>query len=415
MNRDPIDHLETSLKRQRAIVHSRIREIWTPHRPIFSIDLFAGRPREIEAIVDAAETPGQHAILFGDRGVGKSSLANIARVLVESFFQRKTYLIRCDSTTTFASIAADIVKDLEIPLVRRDVTDTKRTQAHGSVGIPILGAGTEAELIHTVTEEAEAIRWSPSTICRSLQGRKAFIVIDEIDVLRSRDDRHQVAELIKQLSDSGTEVKLLVVGIGTTTAGLLAGHPSVHRNLKEVHLGRMTNREVRNLIATNTGRTKHSFAPAVVSEIVRLSDGFPYFTQLLGLKCSELAVANNRRSVFPSDLPQALHGAVEDAEETLTTEYGDAVRSHETQMYEWILKAAASTETMEVSAKHLRDEISKMAGRTVLQRDLNNAFTRLVRPDGTGILKRLSRGIYRFSDPRMKVYVRMVSKVGELT
>jgi AAA+ ATPase superfamily predicted ATPase len=39
--------------------------------------LFAGRWNELKAVADAVNQPGLHAVIYGERGVGKTSLANV--------------------------------------------------------------------------------------------------------------------------------------------------------------------------------------------------------------------------------------------------------------------------------------------------------------------------------------------------
>jgi len=52
-------------------------QVFTPAAPIDAESLFAGRNTQIRQVVDAVIQKGQHAIIFGERGVGKTSLANI--------------------------------------------------------------------------------------------------------------------------------------------------------------------------------------------------------------------------------------------------------------------------------------------------------------------------------------------------
>ena len=51
-------------------------ESFSPGAPIDDLNLLAGRIHQIEQMVDAVVQRGHHAILYGERGVGKSSLAN---------------------------------------------------------------------------------------------------------------------------------------------------------------------------------------------------------------------------------------------------------------------------------------------------------------------------------------------------
>src|SRR5689334_13195709 len=93
------------LDREKRILNSGVRSIFTPHQPIQSIELFFGRSKEVSAIIEQLNTPGQHALLFGDRGVGKSSLANVASDLVLSRLSGgKFWNKRCDSTDSFKTL-----------------------------------------------------------------------------------------------------------------------------------------------------------------------------------------------------------------------------------------------------------------------------------------------------------------------
>src|ERR1700722_16643739 len=52
-------------------------QLFTPSAPVNLINLFAGRHREISRIVDVVGERGRHIVLYGERGVGKSSVAQI--------------------------------------------------------------------------------------------------------------------------------------------------------------------------------------------------------------------------------------------------------------------------------------------------------------------------------------------------
>ena len=41
------------------------------------MDVFAGRREQMDRAFAAVFSPGEHAVIYGERGVGKSSLANI--------------------------------------------------------------------------------------------------------------------------------------------------------------------------------------------------------------------------------------------------------------------------------------------------------------------------------------------------
>ena len=52
-----------------------LRQVFSPISPIEEKDFFFGRINQLEKVADAINENGQHAILYGERGVGKTSLA----------------------------------------------------------------------------------------------------------------------------------------------------------------------------------------------------------------------------------------------------------------------------------------------------------------------------------------------------
>ena len=72
--------------------------VFTPGFPINHRDFFKGRVQQIKRILDTIPSPGRHPIVFGQRGVGKTSLVNILAELLPSFLSVK---ITCDGSDTF--------------------------------------------------------------------------------------------------------------------------------------------------------------------------------------------------------------------------------------------------------------------------------------------------------------------------
>src|SRR5580658_4376754 len=80
---------------------SMLGEVFRPSAPITDQQLFAGRNHELFSVVEAIQSVGQHAVIFGERGVGKTSLARVAMQT-----QRGTLAVRvnCDGGDTYTSI-----------------------------------------------------------------------------------------------------------------------------------------------------------------------------------------------------------------------------------------------------------------------------------------------------------------------
>lgn len=61
---------------QKYLFFKRINEAFTPEAPINQRDLFAGREKQRDKVINTIFQRGAHVVLFGERGVGKTSLAS---------------------------------------------------------------------------------------------------------------------------------------------------------------------------------------------------------------------------------------------------------------------------------------------------------------------------------------------------
>lgn len=398
------------LRRERKINASGVREVFTPHTPVNSIELFRGRQRQVQQLIEQMNTPGQHALLFGERGVGKTSLANIVAEVLSAMMDYKLYIKRCDSSETFESILAGPLRDAGVAI---DVIDrTERSMKERSGGIKPHGIGIDySDHSETVDKIDMTVRLQPSVVAENLKDHQGLLLIDEADAIRDRDDRRKLAELIKLLSDSNSDLKVLVVGIAETGGHLMGEHPSVQRCLKETQLSGMTEAELRAIITLGADELGLDFEDEITDRIVQVSGGYPHFTHLLALKAAEEAIASDRTLVTQEDLEAAVKTAVEDAEGTLTRRYNEAIRSYETDMFRIVLVAAASIERTEFSAADLRRAIHEVRGEPIKQNSLNNYLNRLVSDGRDTVLRRIRKGIYRFNDPRMPAFVKIANEL----
>src|SRR4051794_15436536 len=63
----------------RSLVSSHVGDIYTPDVPIFDPALFSGRRDDVEQFRRLLATPGTTIAIFGERGVGKTSLCCASR------------------------------------------------------------------------------------------------------------------------------------------------------------------------------------------------------------------------------------------------------------------------------------------------------------------------------------------------
>jgi ABC-type branched-subunit amino acid transport system ATPase component len=103
--------------------------VFTPGAPISERELFIGRTEQVEKVTDAVYQRGYHAIVYGERGVGKTSLANVICTFLAN---RQAFVIsrtNCDISDTYSSLWAKAFKDIEVAKRQPNI-------GFGTFGIP---------------------------------------------------------------------------------------------------------------------------------------------------------------------------------------------------------------------------------------------------------------------------------------
>lgn len=389
------------ITREEKILQSGVRDVFTPNTPIDNIRFFCGRNTEVQRIIECLNSRGQHILLFGDRGVGKTSLAITSCHLFQSETKSEGELIikRCSSDDTFQSIVEAIFTKYEIEYK----TVVEKTGFWASIKT-LFGGSRETTV--TITPNIN----SPSWVASKIQDKSGIIIIDEFDVVHKPEDKNKIAELMKQLSDAGSYLTIFAVGIADSSKSLIGSHPSLQRCLKEIGLGRMSKEELKGIIDVGQDRLGISFSNEVSKIIVNISSGFPHYTQLLALKSAEESIANDLSTVTRVELDNALLKASNDVEGTLKNTYDEAIRSQTRQKQQVnvnILLAASICEGEEFTTQDLRDKYREITGVDI---QLNPYLKSIVSDTAFTVLRRLATGIYKFNDPRMPSYIKLRNK-----
>lgn len=392
--------------REEAIEASNVRKVFTPAKPIDDLGLFVGRTREVQQIVGHLNRPGQHALLWGDRGVGKTSLAKyLAKNLKDTIHVKDIFYASCSADVTLVGILKDSLKTCGCDTDVVSTTRTAEVRGSGKVSVKMVEGSLDAGIQRSESRHGPADGMTPTEICRLIKDTPALLIVDEADRIQSPAVKMELAELLKQLSDAGAQFKVLIVGVAQAGADLVANHPSVGRCVSETHLGVMPQQELEEIVRSGSKRVGLNVDEEVITAIGRISGGYAYYVHLLALKCGEEVVASGGRHVNMAILLSAMRLATDEAEESLSTVYSGATRSSANDKCRTILKAAVMLDKREFASKELKDEVYRLSGRKLDRQYLN----RLVSDDGHTILRRMQHGIYRFSDPRMPGYIKIVN------
>ncbi len=394
------------IERLKKVTDKGIRNVFTPSGPVREVDLLFDRSDEVERLLSAMTTPGNHAIIYGQRGVGKSSLAQTSCMLLELLFKDGIKIVQCDSAMTFSGLVAGVLKDAGVDIRIAETESTKSHSVEGKIGVPIASAAGSHEATHRETlSYSQSL--TPSEVCAVISSRNTLLIIDEADAIADSGVRKNVAELMKLLSDNRSPFKVIIVGIAETASFLVGEHPSVERCLTQIQLDKLSNEGVGDIILGGFSKLKMTVDEDVVSGIIYCSDGFPHFAHLLCLKSGEEAISDGRNNVTNRDLLKAQKAAAVDSYATLERAFRDATRSSSTMAYRDIVYAACTLTSSEFTSDQLRAAYRRVTQEEITQAALNNYFGRLVSDDGTKILRRIQKGVYRFSDPRMAPFARI--------
>ncbi len=234
-------------------------------------------------------------------------------------------------------------------------------------------------------------------------------MIDEFDTLKLDSDKKMVSEFIKLLSDYNSPFKVFIVGIAQSGTDLTAGHPSVSRCLKEIKLERMNDSEIKQILVNGMTQLEIEVSEQVGKIVVDISNGYPHFTHLIGLKCAEEAVTNNIRKITKPTLISALDKAVNDAEGTMKRLYDNATQkpsSSKSKKIELILKACSASVHDDFRLCDISERL-KEYGQDLPNATISRYMREFTDSNGESILRRIKVGVYRFNDPRMQSYIKM--------
>ena len=312
-------------------------KVFTPSAPIDQLSLFAGRVSQRRAVVDAIFQRGRHAMLFGERGVGKTSLASVLREHLESIGQFIVApRVNCDDSDDYSTIWLKVFGDLRVSEKRRAVGFTPEVQQVVRSVSDSIGEGTSVtpHLVRQLLEEL-----GKQTIL--------IVIIDEFDRAASRVGT-QFADTIKMLSDQSVPVTLVLVGVGETVSSLINEHASIERALAQVRVPRMSTSELQEIVDGGLSEVGMSADTVARDQIAALSQGLPHYTHLITLYAARNANDSGLDVVGLENVAAGIREAVENAQETITTTHHRAVMSTRSDsLYRQVALACALAHTDE--------------------------------------------------------------------
>ncbi|HEX6349155.1 MAG TPA: ATP-binding protein [Candidatus Dormibacteraeota bacterium] len=395
---DPIDRrwFDLSLK---------AGQVFTPTSPIDEPSLFAGRLTEVRQIVDVINQKGQHAVLYGERGVGKTSLANVLSSFLSDHRIGRRVLaprVNCDSRDDFETVWRKVFTRL--------ADDYRISYEAPRIGFP---GGMQA--VEHRPEELLGEVVTPDAVRRAILQLTSttlpILIIDEFDRL-NQDTRRGFADTVKMLSDDAVPVTVILVGVADTIDQLIDEHQSVERALVQIRMPRMSLAEIDSVITNGLSELGMSAEPGATARIARLSQGLPHYAHLLGLHAARGAIDSQSLLVSTSNVDFAIDQAIRGSQLSIRSDYEFAVRSPKRDnLFADVLLACAladATELGHFAAQDVRRPLSEITRRRYEIPSFAQHLNEFCEPKRGPILeksgiKRLYR--YRFRNPLMQPFV----------
>lgn len=407
---------------------------------------FIGRTELIRSCMQALNSPTSLIAIYGKRGVGKSSLlrqvqqmalgdytlATNAGLHHEIPAEPRKYLTvfyTCDSIIESGEgLVSRLCNDQNdedglLRLVPHDgkeiveFTRAKEVSAGADLKVINWGAkGIETSKYARVVEgdTVQTFRNFVSSIVQNqVKGRMKrdglLILLDEFDVM---ENKKGLGSLIKSLSSK--DVKFGICGIGQDLTDLIEDHASVERLLEQgaIHVKTMPNAEAKHILdkAEELFQGQMKIDNDVKEEIVRVSQGYPYFVQMIGKSCvskaSQLGLGTVNMHVYRRVLDDIKSGA---AFPTLESSYQRAIGNSESrQMLLHLLAEQPEEKTL------FHEDVGRIFLKNV-RRDaddfdvdyLDQNLPRLLDKKFGGVIRRIpeGQGIYEFNNPVFRLYV----------
>lgn len=245
----------------------RYRLAFTPAQPVAEVRRLAGRTALIRRIIRSIEDQDLHVVLYGDRGIGKTSVLKVIQGLAASAGYLVHY-VSCGQSATFQEVMRSLAK--RIPLLYDGASDPTTSEDDGTGSLADrLPAGD-----FSVSQLTEVLGY--------VEGARILLILDEFDRSDVEAFRRSIGELIKNLSDRSIRVQLLIGGVAANLSELVAHVPSIRRNIVGIGVPNLDPNEVAEMVDIAEVFGGIRFDALARQRLTDVTAGLPYLVGLIG-------------------------------------------------------------------------------------------------------------------------------------
>lgn len=348
------------------------------------------RRPQIDRLTEAVFERGRHAVLYGERGVGKTSVANTFHMMFASGMK-----------TVVSIRKAAFPMDTFSSLWRRVFAEMENDGARISERYP--GEITPDDVVR------ELNAFSLNTL--------PIIILDEFDKFTDIGGKRLMSRTIKNISDDrSSNATDVLVGVAEDINVLVEERGSISRNITEIKMPRMSQTEMEEVIDQRYPQVELKLAPDARKSIISLARGLPEYVHFLGRDAARSALRDHRLLVNNDDVRHAIEKMMETSDQTSEETYETAVASNKQHnLYKHVLLACALAQADDLG--RFRPSDVRPILTDILEREIKiaNFFPHMeafCTPERGSILEKKGSTQafkYRFREPKMQPYVLMKS------
>jgi hypothetical protein len=391
----------------------RLAQLVFPAQPIHSVEHLFGRSSELRRIEEALYAQGRHVFIYGDRGVGKSSLAATAANQYQS--SDSEYIdVSCSPDATFSDVIANIAyQAISASRLNKTVIKEKAGLKFKFLNLEHAQDITLKNLHDEIKSLLDAVE-----ILREvslIHSETPVVVIDEFDRMELESERALFADLLKHLGDKRIAIKFIFTGVATTIDSLLGAHQSAIRQLETIELPKLSWNARWEIVTEAAKSFGLEVEESILIRIAAVSDGYPYYVHLITEKLMwHIFWLDDNPSVITKS---HYHSAIKDAIQSISAElkrpYEKAI-SQRTGDYEEVLWSTADSEWLHRYVKDMYSSydyiMSKFSDKKAMAYTKYGTRIRSLKNEACGqilVPDAKRKGMYSYREKMLRGYVRM--------
>lgn len=325
-----------------------LRQYLIPSRPVHSVEMLKGRSEKLQEVEMTLATHSGIPLIFGNRGVGKTSLAKTAAQQYGASDRVPIYVACAPETKVVV-----LLREVAIKLARL-VPPKKRLKLEGEIlPSPALrfSFGEAEGNAPSFDDVNGAIRVLEDFERLIVAPEKTVVILDELESLPAAEHAN-LAFFAKQVGDQELKVRYILCGIAENVHQLIGGHQSSPRYIRSVELGPLRPQDLMDIVSQAAQKLDVAVPREILIRTAIIGNGYPHFAHLVGLELFTSWLNQDSGEITNETFRQAIKKAVAGAIEELRATY-DTATQRGTDDYKCVVWTMADMETVDVRSDDL--------------------------------------------------------------